>query len=44
VAVTEAVHVRDAAAAAATVESYLNASALRMVVAYTGTHRTGGPP
>jgi GntR family transcriptional regulator, transcriptional repressor for pyruvate dehydrogenase complex len=34
-AITEAVLARDAAAAAATVEAYLNASALRMVRCYT---------
>lgn len=34
-AITEAVLAHDADAAAATVEAYLNASALRMVVAYT---------
>ncbi len=42
-AITEAVLARDAAAAAATVEAYLNASALRMVVAYERTHRAAGP-
>jgi GntR family transcriptional regulator, transcriptional repressor for pyruvate dehydrogenase complex len=34
-AITEAVLAHDATAAAATVEAYLNASALRMVMAYT---------
>jgi GntR family transcriptional regulator, transcriptional repressor for pyruvate dehydrogenase complex len=34
-AITEAVLARDAAAAAATVEAYLHASALRMVVSYS---------
>jgi len=34
-AITDAVLARDAEAAAATVEAYLNASALRMVMAYT---------
>ncbi len=36
-AITEAVAARDEEAAAHTVEAYLNASALRMVLAYTGT-------
>lgn len=41
-AITDAVVVRDPAAAAATVESYLNASALRMVLAYTNNVQPSG--
>ncbi|OBK53805.1 FadR/GntR family transcriptional regulator [Mycobacterium sp. 1081908.1] len=39
-AITDAVLARDAEAAAAAVEGYLNASALRMVLAYRKTHET----
>ncbi|QLL08180.1 FadR/GntR family transcriptional regulator [Mycobacterium vicinigordonae] len=42
-AITDAVCARDEAAAAATVEAYLNASALRMVLAYTGTRAPSAP-
>ena len=40
-AITEAVLARDAAAAAVTVEAYLNASALRMVASYNRGQATG---
>ncbi|OBI89725.1 FadR/GntR family transcriptional regulator [Mycobacterium sp. 1245805.9] len=39
-AITDAVLARDGEAAAAAVEGYLNASALRMVLAYRKTHET----
>ena len=39
-AITEAVSARDAAAAAAAVEAYLQASALRMVLSYKKTQAT----
>lgn len=43
-AITDAVLEHDAAAAATTVETYLNASALRMVVAYTRAQGAIAPP
>jgi DNA-binding FadR family transcriptional regulator len=39
-AITEAVLARDAVAAAATVEAYLHASALRMVLSYKKAQAT----